>query len=193
MLKPKPIVRQVYKEHISKFGEPSCSLRYDNPPHYDDEVYPSFIDVMVWNADEEVDITTFVTIGMSEKKMKGADYRAELHFSIEGKLKQSSIDKITIFMANVALYPFMNSTHFDWWHTLPNVNKIPEFKSGCGLLLHPAFVEDGWDVICTEESHVKIMNLVPLTKYECDIAAEKGIDCLLDYLVENEVNYFKPR
>jgi len=193
MHKAKPIVRQVYKEHISKFGEPSSSIRYDNPPHLDDEIYPSCIEVMVWDADEEVKVTTFATIGMSEKEMVGVNYRAELHFSIEGKLENKAVNVITKFMANIAVYPFINSTYFDWWHTLPNVNNIPEFKSECGLLLHPAFVDDGWDMICTEESHVKIINLVPLIKSECNIATEKGIDCLLDYMVENEVNYFKPR
>ncbi len=193
MKKPAEIVKEVYHEHIRKFGEPALSLRYDNPPSYDENVYPSYIDVMVWPPEEDINITTFATIGMSEKVMPGCEHRAELHFAVEGALDEELTNQITMFMANVSLYPFMNTTYFDWWHTLPNINRIPGFPSAASLLFHPAFVKDGWDIICTSEGHVKILNLVPITKEEHALFREKGINFMLDYIDENEISFFKRR
>ena len=193
MKKSTQIVEGVYQEHIAKFGEPSSSVRYDNPPSNNSEIYPSFIDVMVWQPEEDVNMTTFSTIGMSEKSMQGAEHRAELHFSVEGTVDEELASEITMFMANVSLYPFMNATFFDWWYTLPNVNENPGFPSAGGLLLHPAFVEDGWDLICTDEGQVKIINLVPITKEEHALSKEQGIDSMLDYMDEHEISFFKQR
>ncbi|KGD64579.1 hypothetical protein Y5S_02334 [Alcanivorax nanhaiticus] len=138
-------------------------------------------------------MTTFCTIGMSEKPMSGVDHRVELHLSIAEKLSDELVGKLTVFLANLSLYPFMNSTYFDWWHTLPNVGKIPGYASTSSLFMHPAFVENGWDVICAEEAHVKILNVVPITKDEQLISKEKGVNALLDYLSDNEISFFERR
>ena len=193
MKKPTSIVKQVYHEHISKFGEPDQSTRYDIPPTYDETKFPSFIDVMVWPADEEVHVTTFATIGMSDKAMLGAEHRVELHYSIEGVLSVELTNQITMFLANLSLYPYLNDTYFDWWHTLPNINKIPGFPSASCVLLHPTFIENGWELICTDEANVKILNLVPLTKEEHDFAKKTSISVLLDSMAEKNVSLFEPR
>jgi len=193
MQKPSRIVKKVYKEHIEKFGEPTQSFRYDNPPNNDGITYPPFVDIMVWFPDEDVNITTFATIGMSDRKMKGVEHRVELHMAVEGILDENTIGKLAIFLANLSLYPFMNSTHFDWWHTIPDAGKIPGFISTESLLLHPSFVKDGWDIICTEWGHIKIINVVPITKKDQQLSKEKGINYLLNYLSDNDINYFEPR
>jgi hypothetical protein len=193
MKRPTELVKAVYREHIERFGEPEKSIRYDSPPSNDTDIYPSFIDVMVWPPEEDLIMTTFSTIGMSEKPMVGAEHRVELHFSIAEKLNEDLIGKITIFLANLSLYPFMNSTYFDWWHTLPNVGQIPGYESTTSLLLHPAFVKDGWDIICKEGTNVKILNVVPITKEEQVLSKEKGINDLIDYLYDNEISYFDRR
>jgi len=193
MIKPSEIVKKVYREHIEKFGEPTRSLRYDKKEPYDSNAYPPFIDVMIWSPEEDLNMTTFATIGMSDMPMKGADYRIELHMSVEGELDEETAANITIFLANLAQYPFINSTYFDWWHTVPNAGEIPGYKTTHSLLLHPAFVENGWDLICTDYGHVKIINVIPITKEEQLMSKEKGINFLLDYLEENEVSYFARR
>ncbi len=175
------------------FGEPDKSIRYDNPPTYDESRFPSFIDVMVWPADSEVHVTTFATIGMSEKAMHGSEHRVEIHYSIEGTLSEELTNQITIFLANVSLYPYINNTYFDWWHILPNINKVPGFPSAACLLLHPSFVENGWDLICTEEAHVKILNLVPITSEEFELSKKTSIEALLEFMVNEEVSFFQPR
>lgn len=193
MKKPTELVKAVYRAHIQNFGEPAQSIRYDNPPSYDPDTYPSFIDVMVWPPEEDLNMTTFSTIGMSEKPMNGADFRAELHFAIEGALNKELTSKITIFLANLSIYPFMNSTYFDWWHTLPNVSSIPGFESTTSVLIHPAFMKGGWNSISLKEEHVKILNIIPITKEEQALSKDKGVKYLLDYLEKNEISYFKRR
>ncbi len=193
MITPSEIVKNVYREHIEKFGEPAQSFRYDNQSSDNGISYPQFVDVMIWVPDEDVNMTTFATIGMSDKAMKGVDYRVELHLAVEGALDENTTGKLTIFLANLSLYPFMNSTYFDWWHTVPNAGNIPGFPSTQSLLLHPAFVKDGWDLICTDLGHIKIINIVPITKEEQQMSKEKGINALLDYLDENEISYFARR
>lgn len=190
---PTSIVAQVYREHIDKFGDPFRSVRYENPPSDSDDIYPSFIDVMIWSPDDEVNITTFSTIGMSEKKMRGADHRAELHFSVEGLLNDELMSQITLFMANVSLYPFMNDSYFDWGHTLPNIDSVPGFPAARSLLFHPAFMEEGWDLIATDEADVKIINIIPITKDEHVLSKEKGINAMLDYMDEQGISFFTPR
>ena len=187
------IVMQVYHEHISKFGEPARSVSYENPPSDSDDIYPSSIDVMVWSPDNEVNITTFATIGMSEKVMQGADHRAELHFSVEGTLGTELTSEITMFMANLSLYPFMNNTYFDWGYTLPGIGKVPGFPAAGSLLLHPAFMEDGWDLISTDDAEVKIINVIPVTQKEYMLSKEKGINAMLDYMDENNISFFQQR
>ncbi len=120
MRKPSEVVKAVYHEHIHNFGEPAESIRYEDPPNKDTVSYPAFIDVMVWPPEQDLNITTYATIGMSDKEMSEPNSRAELHFGIEGCLDKETSAKITIFLANLSLYPFMNKTFFDWWHVIPS-------------------------------------------------------------------------
>jgi hypothetical protein len=50
---------------------------------------------MRWKPEVDLNITTYATIGVSDKPMPGVDYRVELHMSVEGKVEEdiSSIIK----------------------------------------------------------------------------------------------------
>src|SRR5215813_9942619 len=95
-----PLIRQVYREHLERFGEPDDAITYDN----DEQSYgqPTRISVVVWHRSVEVDVTTFSTIGMAALPMPGAGHRAELHFTIRRDVDPPSIDAISKFLANLA-------------------------------------------------------------------------------------------
>src|SRR5262245_45804075 len=96
---PSPIIRQVYREHIQHFGEPDESIVYEDQNAPPDR--PARIDVFVWNASADADITTFSTVGMAATPMKGAEHRAELRFSIRRILDRSTIGNVSKFLANL--------------------------------------------------------------------------------------------
>lgn len=193
MGKPSKIVKAVYHEHISHFGEPAQMIRYDDPPATDGALYPELVDVMVWPPEEDLDMTTYATIGMSEMEMNGPNTRAELHMALEGEVDKETSGKITMFLANLSLYPFINNTFFDWWHVIPETGPIPHFKGMHSVLLYPAFVENGWQTICIDGLHVKILNVVPITPAELSLYRNGGIDELLKYFDRSEINLFAPR
>lgn len=136
-----PIVKQVYREHIENFGEPDDAIVYED--HDASHRRPARIDIFVWRASAEGDITPFSTIGMAASPMSGAGHRAELHFSIRGRLDSAAIGTTSKFLANVAMYPFLNDTFFDWWHKIRDPGKIPLFTSATAVLFHPRFVKTG--------------------------------------------------
>ena len=193
MKKPSALVKAVYHEHIARFGEPAQSIRYEDPPLDASIAVPAFVDVMVWPADEELNITTFATIGMCDLEMPQSDQRAELHFSVEGDANPQTTAEITRFLANLALYPFINHLHLDWWHVIPNAGHIPHFTGMNSLLLHPAFVEGGWQHICHDGESVKILNVVPITSQELQQYRSSGMESLLQYFEQQDINLFAPR
>jgi len=193
MIRPSERVKRVYHKHIEYFGEPSLSIRYDHPPGSKANEYPPFVDIMVWPPEPEVEMTTFASIGMSDKLIPDAEYSVELHFSQQGVLSEETIEKTTIFLANLSLYPFMNSLRIDWWHVLANPGIIPGFSNSTSLMFHPSFVENGWDSICTDTVHVKILNVVPITNKERLVLVEQGRAAFQKYLYENEINLFVDR
>jgi hypothetical protein len=107
-----PIVQEVYREHIEHFGEPDESIVYEDLNASPDR--PSRIDIFVWNAAADVDITTFSTIGMSAAPMHGCNHRAEMHLSIRGTHDRRISGNVTKFLANLAIHPFLNGVSFDW-------------------------------------------------------------------------------
>jgi hypothetical protein len=194
MGRPSQIVKSVYKEHINRFGEPNNSVRFgDGEPVKGEEHLPSFVDVFIWKSDEEVDINTFSTIGMSDKDMNGADFRSELHFSVRGHLTDAEITKINTFLANISVYPFIQDTHFDWFQLLSNPGQIPCFDKATSILFHPAFIENGWDTIENEEKLVKILNVVPITEDERQIMKDKGFSALAEHFEKNNIDLFQRR
>ncbi|MDR0212971.1 MAG: suppressor of fused domain protein [Comamonas sp.] len=193
MKKPSALVKAVYHEHIARFGEPAQSIRYEDAPIGSSTAVPAFVDVMVWPTDEELDITSFATIGMSDREMAKPGERAELHFSLEGDVDPQTTGKITLFLANLSLYPFINHSHLDWWHVIPEAGHIPHFTDMRSVLIHPAFVEDGWSHISHEAQSVKILNVVPITRQELEVYRASGIEGLQRYFEQHDINLFAPR
>jgi hypothetical protein len=183
-----PLIRQVYREHLERFGEPDDAITYDD----DEQSYgqPTRISIVVWRRSAEVDVTTFSTIGMAAFPMPGAGHRAELHFTIRSDVDRAMVGAVSKFLANLAIHPFLNDTFFDWWHKLRYPGQIPLFREATAVLFHPRFVKAGWDMIKFNGVRVKILNVVPVT------ADEYGIDYVTD-LIEHwrrtDVDLFAPR
>jgi hypothetical protein len=183
-----PIVREVYREHIEHFGEPDQSIVYEDQAAPSDR--PNRIDIFVWNASADADITTFSTIGMAATPMRGARHRAELHFSIRCELDRHVIGETSKFLANLAIHPFLNNVYFDWWHKVREPGSIPLYSHASAILFHPKFVDTGWDTIEFEGTSVKILNVVPITPDEYEM---RPLSRLFDHWAEIGIDLFEPR
>jgi len=162
---PSELVRAIYLDHLEHFGEPGASIRFgDGTVREGQEHFPPLIDVMIWRADESLDITTFATFGMAERPMDGAEHRAELHFAI----RQTSLSE-------------------------DDPGSIPLFSAGMSALLHPRFVEEGWDSTTVENQEVRYLNVVPITEAERQLKNETGLDALLDHWSDHAIDLFSPR
>lgn len=181
-----PILQEAYRQHIDHFGDPTGSIVFDDGKQMSG--FPERIDVFTWVPDAECDITTFATIGMAAMPMAGAEHRAELHFAVRRELTNDEIHKASVYLANLAMYPFYHSTYFDWWHTLSDTGPVPFYTEAQCILLHPRFVEDGWDGFETDGQRVKILNVVPVTRRELESGNASGI---LDRL--DGIDIFTPR
>jgi hypothetical protein len=183
-----PLIRQVYREHLERFGEPDDAVTYED----DEQSYgrPTRIDVVAWRRSAEVDVTTFSTIGMSAFPMPGAGHRAELHFTIRRDVDRETVSDISKFLANLALHPFLNTTFFDWWHKLNYACQIPLFRGATAVLFHPRFVKSGWDMIKFNGVLVKILNVVPITADEYSI---DHVTDLINLWRKTDIDLFAPR
>ena len=181
-----PFLRDVYREHINRFGEPTDSIVFD------DETpragYPERIDILIWDADDDCDITTFATIGLSSLPMPKAPYRAELHFAVRRHLDAREKQQFAGFLANLAMYPFQTEEPLDWWHTLRDPGSIPLHHTASCILLHPRFVEDGWDTSMIGDQEVRILNAIPITQQEREL---RQINLIQDAL--GGLDIFEPR
>jgi hypothetical protein len=183
-----PLIRQVYREHLERFGEPDDAVIYQDS----EETYgrPNRIEIVAWRRSAEVDVTTFSTIGMAAVAMPGASHRAELHFTIRRDIDHAAANDIAQFLAKLSVHPFLNDTFFDWWHKLRYPGQIPLFRGATAVLFHPRFVKSGWDMIKFNGVLVKILNVVPIT------ADEYGIDHvseLIDHWRRIDIDLFAPR
>ena len=192
---PSDLVRTVYFEHVDHFGDPNHSIRFEDDTKCEvGAQFPPIIDVMIWRPDDSIDIATFSTIGMSERPMGDANFRAELHFAIRREsLTEEEEYQIAIFLANLATYPFYYKTHLDWWHSLRDPGRIPFFSEGMAVLFHPRFVVDGWDTVTCDKQEVRLLNVVPITQEELQLKKDSGLDPLFDRWTEMNIDLFTPR
>ncbi|WP_367872192.1 suppressor of fused domain protein [Luteolibacter sp. Populi] len=181
-----PFLREVYREHVDHFGEPTDSIVFDDDISC--EGYPARIDILIWDADDHCDMTTFSTIGMSSVPMPKAAYRAELHFAVRRHLDDKDKHRIARFLANLAMYPFQVGDPLDWWHTLRDPGPIPLYDTASCALLYPRFVEDGWDTSMIGDQEVRFLNVIPITPTEKDL---REIDLIEDAL--SGLDIFEPR
>lgn len=179
------ITAQIKAEYKHYFGTEKTYYHFDNDemPHE----FPRKIQVGVWEADEQFLITSFATVGMSRSPMRDGS-RAELHFAIRATLSEEQQHEVALFLANLALYPFQAKEPLDWWYTIEDAGKIPLFTAAQSILLHPAFIENGWNYLSSSKEEVKILNVVPITQEECSLGS---VDEILNSLEQYDI--FLPR
>jgi hypothetical protein len=189
-MKVSKLITKVYRDHVKNYGEPDKSIRFGNGTCIEGEEHiPSIIDILIWLPDKDVDITTFATIGMSDKPMSEVDYRAELHFAIRANLEEKEIAEVSAFLANIAVHPFLHRTYLDWYHII-NPEEIPQFKDTTSILFFSAFVDGGWETIQADKQTVKILNLIPITAQEKEIVKNQGVNALLTHLETEKIDMF---
>lgn len=189
---PSQLLRSVYREHIDKFDEPDDSIVFGgNDPIKGMEHIPSRIEVLIWRANEDIDVNVFATIGMSDMAMNKVDYRAELHFGVRGELVDDEIFDICVFLANLAVHPFHHNTYFNWFHLFSNPGPVPCFSKATAILFQPTLTEGGWDRIETEGKLVKILKVIPIPEEERLLMKDKGYPALFDYWADNEQDLYQ--
>jgi len=189
---PSPLLVHVFEEHILNYGEPDLFYRFDATNSGIGDVLP-YLDVFVWEATEEVPVTTFSTVGMADRAMVGTDFRAELHFTIRGTRTDEDCSEVASFLANLAAYPFLQSTFFDYYHLVCPAVAIPHFGSCRWGLFHPSFSDGGWDAVVYKGTAVRLFNFVPLTDTEVEMAKSKGVHALLNWMYDQDVDIFSDR
>src|ERR1044071_4734142 len=134
-----PGVRQkrLYRQLIDRWGEEATDIIvFDRP------ALPGVfrtMNVAIWDPKDECDVLSFVTLGMSEMRMAGADYRAELTLGCRARLTASERWSLAAPVANLTEYPFQYNLKIDWKERLSNPGRIPVFQGCTQLLLAPVF------------------------------------------------------
>lgn len=185
---PSPLLRHVFEEHVNRYGDPDIVYHFGGDADPADRM-----DAYVWQASPSVPVTTFTTLGMSDRAMTGCDHRCELHWTIRGRLNEETEKAAAAFLANLAAFPFATRTHFDYWHLLPSLPEIPAFGLCSAGLFHPTFVEGGWDRTTFGTLTIRILNFVPLTSAEANEARTKGVNALLARLQSEGIDIFSNR
>jgi hypothetical protein len=175
-----------------RWGEPADLIVYDRSR----AAVPGALEqlhVAIWDADESCDISTFMTLGMSELPMPHGDYRAELTLGFRGELSREDRGKLTTLLANVAEYPFGYDRRLDWWERLVRPGAIPAFPGCEQLLLAPMFGERPFERFPAPDDDVKVLSVVTVTPREAHILKEHGRTAFLDYWEEEGVDLYSPR
>ncbi|OJT20829.1 hypothetical protein BO221_28395 [Archangium sp. Cb G35] len=190
---PPPIVRAVYEAHVKDYGEPDARLVFDASTSATGTPPLSRTEVCIWRANDEVDVTSFLTVGMAERPMPGkAGLRAELHWGIRASLSEDEEHRAARFLANLACYPWQIEVTLDWWHTVVDPGSIPLFPHCSSVLFHPAFVETGLDCIQHEGQTVHILFVVPITRHERELV-RRGARELIGHWDQEGVDVFVDR
>jgi hypothetical protein len=175
-----------------RWGEPADLIVFDRSraaiPGALEQVH-----VAIWDADKRCDVTTFMTLGMSELLMPHADYRTELTLGVRSPLAPDTRRRLPMFMANVAEYPFTHQRTLNWWERLTQPGEIPGFLDCPQLLLAPTFGDSPFKHFPAPDEDVKVLSLVPITAHEGHILKEHGPEAFLDYWEESGVDLFAPR
>jgi len=181
--KPRPTekMKRLYHQLVDRWGEPTDLFVFD-AREIEHPLCLPLLFVPTWVADEQCDVTAFNTLGMSNLRMKGADYFTELHFAYRGCLSERRRLSVARKLADVAEYPFENTLKLDWWEIIPKTGEIPAFPGCRHLLLHTKFKKEGFDTIDDEEGLVKLLYVVPITPKERHIILKHGRDAFWDYI-----------
>jgi hypothetical protein len=191
---PSEKMKRLYHHFIERYGEPKDVWVFD--PAEFKEPAPPFLGlthVMAWPADRHCDVTTFQSLGMSDRRMKGARYFAEVHWGIRAKLKKQQRLEVARRIADVCAYPFQYDRKLDWWEVIKNPGPLPGFEGCKHLLLHPKLAAQAEDRIKDEDGLIKLLFLVPITPQERHLIVDHGRDALTDHLSANEVDVLSDR
>jgi hypothetical protein len=178
---------------VHHFGEPEDLWTYDPARATNPSPKLRLTYVAVWPADKKCDVTGFNTLGMSRRKMKGADYYTELHMGIRARLTKAKRERISGFLANVAQYPFDHNRCLDWWHVLNNPGTIPLFPNCSQLLFHPRLTPTGLDRIDDPQGLVKLLYVVPITPLEHHLLTAHGQEAFEEHVAENGIDLLSDR
>lgn len=193
--KPTAKMIRLYHFFSEQFGREPEDLWVFDPWEIqaDPPAYLTLKHVMAWASDDEMEVTTFQTLGMSERLMRGASHFVELHMGIREQLSKEQRLEVARFLANVATYPFQWDLKLEWWEVLARPGKIPFFAGCPHLLLHPRLTPEGFDEVDDEEGTVKLLYLVPITPLERHLLVDHGREEFLEYLEQEEIDLLRDR
>jgi hypothetical protein len=183
---------RLYHELARLFGEPDDCWVFD-PAEAPKPNELQLLHVPAWLADDRCDVTSFNTLGMSNRRMKGADYFTELHFAFRGSLPEQERLQVARFLADVALYPFIYERKLDWKEVITNPERIPKYPGCRHLMLHPRLTDSGIDQLDDREGPVKLLYAVPITPKERHVLVEHGERAFRAYLAENGIDLLTDR
>jgi hypothetical protein len=193
--RPTPKMIRLYHELSRRLGgEPKDLWVYDPaalPQPHSEKL--RLHNVMVWPADRRCDVTSFNTLGMSDRRMKGADYFAELHLGVRARLKKKDREAVARFLVNVAEYPFHNDLKLDWWEVVSRPGTIPFFPGCRHLLLHPSLAVKGFDRIDDPDGPVKLLYVVPITPMERHLMVDHGREAFIRHAKTEGLDLCKDR
>jgi hypothetical protein len=112
-----PQRQRVYHQLMHWWGEADAIITFDGTATARPSAFAS-MDVAVWRARERGNVTIFNTMGMSDRRMPGADHLVELNLGCRRKLKEPDERGLATLLANITEYPFANNAKLDWWERL---------------------------------------------------------------------------
>lgn len=179
--RPTARMKRLYRQYAERLGDPTDVWEFDPADLPAPPSTLTYKNVAVWPADDECDVTTFLTLGMSDRLMPDTESRTELHMGVRAPLDKRQRQAVAGFLANLTEYPFENALALDWWHVLNNPGRIPEFPNCRHLIFHPRLTAAGFDTVDDPEGEVKLLAVVPITPHERHLAVDHNKDALLDH------------
>jgi hypothetical protein len=143
------------------------------------------VHVAIWDAGGDCDVTSFMTLGMSERPMPEADYRTELTLGVRGTLTSKVRRQLPVLLANLSEYPFRWRRRLDWWERLVDPGAIPGFPGCSELLLAPMFGDSEFTHFPAPDDDVKVLSV--------HILKDHGRQAFLDHWERTGVDLFSPR
>ena len=186
------LYQKIESEYEKNFGVPNEVYKLYSES-LGDSTELQELSVSVWRPDENSDLTTFATNGLSAVKVGSSKIRCEFHLYIESELSLSLENELIQFLANLCLFPLTIKDKLQWWYSGKLTGEVPGFRNCNCFILHPPFSQDGWAQIKQGIEEVTLFNIVPLNDQEHLLKLEGGVEQFVNYLFENEVNIFSGR
>lgn len=181
-LDPTPRMKALYHWFARQWGESGRLIWFD-PARASGPVRVEKLHVAVWPANDDCDVTTFVTLGVSEVELAGCEIRrVEFHWAVRRHLSHDEIQLGAKYLANLSQYPFDHGRCFDWWNTLASPGQIPFFPTATALLLRPPFTSETDQEVSVGGEQIRMLYLAPLNSEQHQILMTEGVDAYLDYL-----------